>query len=108
MEEGIAWILLFIALCVAFRFLYGWVLGGLYWLFSALGYFVFGTLDGLFSAPLAPHAPWVMWGVWGAIIGATLAFWTLAPVYGLRKQRAWIAAAPFILMLVVALVRLVV
>ena len=46
------------------------------------------------SARLIPGAPWVMWALWGALIGASLGFWAVAPVFGLRKQRSLIGIPP--------------
>ena len=105
MEEAIAWILVIIAVLVVLPFVIQYVLIGIYWFLAAAGYLYFGAMDTLTSAELLPNAPWVMWMLWGAVIGASLAFWTIAPIYGLRKQRVWIAVWPFILMAVMALVR---
>lgn len=105
MEEAIAWILVIIAFLVALPFILKYILIGIYWFFAVVSHQFFGAMDELSSASLIPGAPWVMWLIWGAVIGAALAFWTLAPIYGLRKQRAWIALAPFLLMAVMAGIR---
>jgi hypothetical protein len=106
MEEAIAWILVVIAVAVALPFVIRYILIGVYWFFTVLSTQVFGGLDQIFGAPSLPHAPWAMWLLWVAVIGAALAFWMHAPIYGLRKYRAWIAAAPFILMVVLGLIRM--
>ena len=105
MEEAIAWILIIIALLVALPFVIKYILIGIYWFISVVAYLFFGLMDELTSAPFLPAAPWAMWLIWGAMIGAALAFWTVAPIYGLRKYRAWIVAAPFLLMTLIALAR---
>ena len=105
MEEAIAWVLIIIAVAVALPFVIRYILIGIFWLFSVMSTLIFGGLDQLFGASSIPHAPWAMWLVWGAVIGATLAFWMFAPIYGLRKYRAWIAAGPLLLMVAVALLR---
>ncbi len=78
-------------------------LTGTYWLGAVLSVAVFAFLDALFSARATPNAPWMMWVVWGIVVGLAMAFWTIAPVYGLRKQRPLILAVPFALMLLVIL-----
>jgi len=104
-EEAIAWILVAIAFLVALPFILRYLLIGGYWLIVAISHQFFGIMDELSNAPLLPGAPWVMWLIWGAIIGAALAFWTVAPIYGLRKQRLWIVLLPFVLMEVMAAAR---
>ena len=106
MEEAIAWVLVVLALLVALPFVIHYILIGIYWLLAAVSYLFFAAMDGLCSAALLPESPWLMWLIWGAVIGAALGFWTVAPIYGLRRQRVWIAAAPFLLMGIVTLIRL--
>jgi hypothetical protein len=108
MEEGIGWIVIVIALLVAIIAGYQFIPGGLYALVTVLGLLLFAALDQLLSAGFFPHAPWVMWCLWGIIMGAAFAFWTIAPVYGLRQQRPLIMATPLTLMVLVALIRLVI
>ena len=62
--------------------------------------------------PPVPGRPfWVLWMLWGALIGAlACGFWTIAPVFGLRKQRSFTSSAgpaPFVLMALMGLVRMV-
>jgi len=104
-EEAIAWILVIIALLVVLPFVIRYVVIGIYWFFAAISHQFFGAMDELGSASLIPGAPWVAWLLWGAVIGAALAFWTVAPIYGLRKQRLWIVLLPFVLMAVMAAAR---
>lgn len=105
MEELIAWILVVIALLVVLQFTLGYVLIGLYWFVAVVASLFISSLDTLFSASLVPGLPWLMWVIWGALIGAALAFWTIAPIFGQRRRRALILAAPFGLMLLIALAR---
>lgn len=84
------------------------VVGVLYAALVSLSFATFWLLDELCSARLLPAAPWLLWMFWGALIGATLGFWTIAPVFGLRKQRSLIAISPLILMALVGLVRMMV
>ncbi len=81
------------------------LVAGLYALLAAISLITFTLLDELTSASLLPAAPWVLWMLWGALIGGTLGFWTIAPVFGLRKHRALIAISPFILMAFTGLLR---
>jgi len=101
-EEAIAWILVIMALLVILPFVIRYIAIGIYWFFAAVSHQFFGVMDELTNAPLIPGAPWVAWLLWGAVIGAALAFWTVAPIYGLRKQRLWIVLLPFVLMAVMA------
>lgn len=83
-----------------------WVVGCLGFLLLGVAVFAitwlsFGILlsvDWLTGARLTPNAPAIMWAIWGAILGGTMAFWLSAPLYGLRKQRTLIIAAPLTLM----------
>jgi len=106
LEEAIAWMLVIVAVVVLFAFAAKYVVWGVFWFLAALAHLFFTVCDALFSAPLVPGAPWVMWLVWGAVIGAAQALWSVAPIYGLRKQRGFIIGAPFALMLVVMGIRL--
>ena len=108
MDELIAWILVFFAVLIGCTFALKWVVAGTFWVLVMLGWGSYCTLDQLFSAQLIPAAPWVMWVLAGALIGGALGFWTMAPIYGLRRRRAQIAAAPFVLLALIAIVRLLV
>jgi hypothetical protein len=92
-----AWVISMIVMAVMY------VLAGIYCIFIGAIMVVLAVLDGATSASLFASAPAVMWAIWGAIIGGALAFWLVAPLYGLRKQRPLIAGAPFALMGAVAL-----
>ena len=106
MEEVIAWILVILAVLVVLPFVFRYIVVGFYWFLAVFSFLAFALLDELFSASFVPGAPWVMWLFWGAVIGAALAFWLLAPIYGLRHRRPLIAASPFLLMSAVMLLRL--
>lgn len=80
-----------------------YVLAGVYCILIGAVMVMIAVLDGATSASLFASAPAVMWAIWGGIIGGALAFWMVAPLYGLRKQRPLIASAPFVLMGAVAL-----
>ena len=105
MNEGAVFVIIVVVLLILpciFRPLLGAIYAGLIWLSFA----TFALLDELCSASLLPHCPWVMYLLWGALIGASLGFWTVAPVFGMRKHRSLIGIAPLILMAIVGLLRL--
>lgn len=79
------------------------VLPGIYYGLAMSLVYVFYQLDRLFSVQCFPHLPWLMWGIWGGLFGAALAFWPVAPRYGLRAWRVWILCAPLLLMFAVML-----
>jgi hypothetical protein len=108
MEESIGWIIIVIAVIVLLIAGISYAPAAIYLFLTVLGTLIALLFDQLFSASLLPGAPWVMWLLGGALIGAAFAFWTLAPVYGLRKQRPLILATPFILLLLLAALRLIV
>jgi hypothetical protein len=107
MEEAISWIFIAAAVLILL-FRYGWpvlenyVGPGLYWFFAVVCTGILAGLDGLFSAALLPRAPWILWAIWGGVLGGVLAFWTVAPVYGLRERRPHLLLAPVGLMLLLA------
>ncbi len=106
MEENIGRVIIVIAILVLLIAGFQFLPGGLYWTLAVCGFATHYTLDQLFSAQLIPFAPWLMWIIWGAVIGLALAFWTIAPIYGLREQRRFIMCTPVGLMLVVMVIRL--
>lgn len=108
MEEAIGWGIIIIALVFVLLVGYKVIPVGLYWILAVLGALVFLILDQLFSASLFPRVPWLSYCIGGALIGAAFAFWTVAPIYGLRKQRPLIIAAPFALLVFTALIRLMI
>lgn len=99
MEEVGGWIVGFFIVVAIVVWLIGMVLAAAYWILANVAFIVLACFDGLTSASLTSSAPAIMWTVWGALIGGALGFWTIAPVYGLRRFRPLIAAAPFILMI---------
>lgn len=106
MAGSAIWIIIIVVGLCLLPFIIRPLFGALYALLAAFALLVFTALDELCSAPLIPAAPWVMWMIWGALLGASLAFWTVAPVFGLRKQRPLIGIAPLILMAIVGLIRM--
>jgi hypothetical protein len=106
-EESIIWFLIITGLLlVVGAFLFQYIIPGAYYALAALALLIYYALDQAFSVAIFPTVPWLMWLFWGAMIGAALGFWTVAPVYGLRKYRPLIIFFPAILMLFVALLRL--
>ena len=106
MANGVIWLVLGIIFLFALPFIIRPLFAAIYALLAALGMILFTALDELCSASLIPAAPWLMWMLWGALIGAALAFWTMAPVFGLRKHRSLIGVAPLILMALLGVVRM--
>ena len=103
MEEIITWGIVIIAFVLLLPFIHG----PLFTFQAVFSVFAFKVLDVVLGADLLPAAPWLIWSVWGALIGTALGFWTIAPVYGLRSRRRLIASAPFLLIALVALLRLI-
>jgi hypothetical protein len=100
------WLFLIVVLLIALPFFIRPLFGVLYAALVSLSLATFSLLDEVCSARLLPAAPWLLWMLWGALIGASLGFWTIAPVFGLRKQRSLIGIAPLILMALVGLIRM--
>ena len=93
----------------------GWVivlyiLGGalgvvlLFSLVGILGCAVMVAADFAFLADMVAHHPWVGWSVAGFIIGAFVGFWTIAPIYGLRRYRPVILILPLLCIAIVGLI----
>lgn len=108
MEEAISWLIIAILLIVLLILGIRFVPAGAYCVPALLGFATFAALDQLFSAHLIHGAPWLMWTIWGAVLGMSIAFWTIAPVYGIRKRRSAILATPAVLIGLVAIIRLIV
>lgn len=82
------------------------VVSSVIWLVQALrwpAYYTVTTLDVITGARLIPGAPWLVWMVWGGIFGGCLGYWLIAPLYGLKENRALVMAAPAVAMLLAAL-----
>lgn len=92
------------ALVAAAAIFYRYTLGGLYFAAGVLAYGVTWCLDHALLAGRFPGHPWVGWELAGALIGATLGFWTIAPVYGLRRWRTRIVLAAVIVVVALSLV----
>jgi hypothetical protein len=105
MDTALSWVLVIIALVVLLSVAIRPMLAGLYWFFSVLSQGAFAFLDRFFLADLLPAIPWLLWLFWGAVIGAACGLWTLAPIYGWRRHRPLIIAAPFALLLLIFLLR---
>ncbi len=66
----------------------GYAVSAMYWAVASVSYALIALLDGLFSVRAMPDSPAVMWAVWGGVMGGVLGFWTIAPVYGMRRWRS--------------------
>lgn len=74
----------------------GYVLSAIYWALASFSRGLVVTLDGLLSAQVLPDLPAAAWAAWGALLGGVLGFWTIAPVYGMRRWRpalVWLVLA---------------
>jgi len=73
------------------------IFGVLYVIAALGGAVVLAGLDNLLCPPGIALPPVFAWAIWGAIAGGFLGFWTVAPVYKLRRARRLIMFAPLIL-----------
>lgn len=105
MEERIGWLIIIIAIILLFALGIRFFPAGVYSGLAVSGFVLCYVLDQLFSASLLPAAPWVMWAVVGLLTGGCFAFWTIAPIFGMRKQRPLVLLAPVAVILVLAVVR---
>lgn len=78
------WVVLILLVGLGVYF-HKYTVAGLYTGVAAAGYSVSWSLDWFFSADRMPRYPWAAWAAWGALFGAALGFWTIAPLYGLRR-----------------------
>jgi hypothetical protein len=93
----VGWVLL-IGLLAAGAWFWRYTLGGLYMGLATGAYHGVRVLDRAFWATWLDGLPWVGWVLAGGLIGAVVGFFTIAPVYGLRRGRwAILAAAPVII-----------
>lgn len=107
MEEIIIWVIIIIAIIILLLpVMLKYLLPGIYTGLAICAFYLFWLLDQLFSAKFFPDLPYLSWVIAGALIGIAFAFWTVAPRFGLREQRPIILLAPFMLILLTALVRL--
>lgn len=107
MEEAVIWMIIALFVCIIGVAAHHLIIPGIFWFIAILSLTIFTILDTVFSASLIPHAPWVMWCIWGIVLGGAFGFWTIAPVYGLRKNRPLILLVPVGLMTIVALIYMV-
>ena len=63
-----------------------------------IGYYGMIALDGFMGGYLLPQTPWLAWIGMGALLGASAAFWTIAPSYGLKRLR-WVVFAPVLILM---------
>ena len=104
MEGLFGWVVIAVIVIILLNAFIHPILAGIYWLLMIISTWCFIFLEWWCSARVLPYCGWVLWMFWGAMIGAAWAFWTLAPVYGLRAWRPLIALAPFLLMTLIAIV----
>lgn len=76
-----------------------YVIPGIYWFLAQVSFHFFYYLDSLFSANFFTGIPWFAWGIAGGLIGASIAFLSVAPRYGMRKRKILILLAPFVIIL---------
>lgn len=80
------------------------ILGVLYTALAILGSVALAGLDFLLCPAQLASIPWAAWAAWGGLAGAAAGFWTVAPVYGLRRLRpALLLLTPVALVVVLAL-----
>ena len=79
-----------------------YILAGIYTFLTSFSLVVWTTFDFAFGARAVSEFPPLMWMVWGAVLGACMAFWLSAPLYGWRSKRALILLLPLLLMVIVA------
>lgn len=94
MEEVLGWIIGVVAVIVALVYALGYVLAALYWCVVNAGYLLIAYLDWFFSSSLLPQMPEVIWASWGILAGATIGFWTIAPVYGWHRRGILVWVVP--------------
>ncbi len=63
------------------------ILGALYTALAVIGSVLLAGLDLLLVPRQLSGMPWAAWAGWGALAGTMAGFWTVAPVYGLRRLR---------------------
>lgn len=63
------------------------IFGVLYTALAIVGSLFLAGLDLLLCPAQLAAVPWVAWAAWGGIAGAAAGFWTVAPVYGMRRLR---------------------
>jgi len=81
-------------------------LAGIYTALAFLSVIILGVIDNIFGGFARSGNPVLMWALWGGILGASIGFWTVAPIYGVRSARPWIVSAPLLMALLLAIYRL--
>lgn len=80
------------------------ILGVLYTALAIIGSVALAGLDFLLCPAQLASIPWAAWAAWGGLAGAAAGFWTVAPVYGLRRLRpALLLLTPVAILVVLAL-----
>jgi hypothetical protein len=80
------------------------ILGVLYTALAIIGSLFLAGLDMLLCPAQLASVPWVAWAAWGGLAGAAAGFWTVAPVYGMRRMRpALLLLTPVAIIAVLAL-----
>lgn len=83
------------------------ILGVLYTALAILGSVALAGLDFLLCPAQLAAVPWTAWAAWGGIAGAAAGFWTVAPVYGLRRLRPALLLLSPVGIVVVLVLRLI-
>jgi hypothetical protein len=83
------------------------VLGVLYTALAIIGSLLLAGLDMLLCPAQLAAIPWAAWAAWGGLAGAAAGFWTVAPVYGMRRLRPALLLFTPVAMLAVLALRLV-
>ncbi len=78
-----------------------YVIPGIYWFAAQISFHFFYFFDALFSANYFTGIPWFAWGIAGGLIGASIAFLSVAPRYGMRKKKLLILLSPLIIILII-------
>lgn len=102
MEELVGWLIGIVIVAALIFFAVAYALAAVFCLLVVIGWLVMVLGDHAVGAGALPMAPWIPWAIAGGLLGAALGFWTMAPVYGLKKKRPLIVAAPVVIIFCLA------